>query len=399
MESNEVEIEQSTTELKHFGFLKELTLKFLVVLSNMYDFAKENSVVIKTTLVSAESAIVSTVVPVYNKLKDLSGGILVFVDDKFDKYAPALAKKLVAKFKSLIDKTIPLVQKVLSTAQTIITPLITTYISLLQNLLKTIKPLVQKILIVTKSTPIVGKARTLLQKGFTISQTLLQNSINTTRSLVQDSVLQKGPELANQALDTTKSVVESIPLVGNVAQSLITNPADLANQAMDTTKSMVGGIPIVGNVAQSLITNPTDIANQVVNATDTLVKDNPVLGAVNSAAQNIVKEAQSVGTKAALQSAYTSFKIAGLPLIAQFWYKANTYPLINKLSELFLPMTEYLSEWYNKVVRYMDGKGYALFGYLPSVPIDEMKAAYKLVKTTMDGLSAVGDLVGMDDNN
>ncbi|GKD04447.1 REF/SRPP-like protein [Tanacetum coccineum] len=315
----------------------------------------------------------------------------------FDKYAPARAKKLVAKFESLINKTIRLVQKVLSTSQTIITPLITTYISLLQNLLKTIKPLVKRILTVTKSTPIVGKAQTLLQKGFTTSQTLLQNSIDTTRSLVQDSVLQKGPELANQALDTTKSVVGSIPLVGNVAQSLITNPTDLANQAMDTTKSMVGGIPLVGNVAQSLITNPTDIANQVVNATNTLVKDNPVLEAVNSAAQNIVKEAQSTGTKAALQSAYMSFKLAGIPVIAQLWYEANkTYPIINKLSEFILPVTEYLSEWYNKVVTYMDGKGYGLFGYLPSVPIDEMKAAYKLVKTTMDGLSSVGDLVGMN---
>ncbi|GJY49762.1 REF/SRPP-like protein [Tanacetum coccineum] len=317
--------------------------------------------------------------------------------DLFDKYAPARAKKLVAKFESLINKTIPLVQKVLSTSQTIITPLITTYISLLQNLLKTIKPLVKRILTVTKSTPLVGKAQTLLQKGFTTSQTLLQNSIDTTRSLVQDSVLQKGPELANQALDTTKSVVGSIPLVGNVAQSLITNPTDLANQAMDTTKSMVGGIPLVGNVAQSLITNPTDIANQVVNATNTLVKDNPVLEAVNSAAQNIVKEAQSTGAKAALQSAYMSFKLAGIPVIAQLWYDANkTYPIINKLSEFILPVTEYLSAWYNKAVTYMDGKGYGLFGYLPSVPIDEMKAAYKLVKTTMDGLSSVGDLVGMN---
>ena len=44
----------------------------------------------------------------------------------------------------------------------------------------------------------------------------------------------------------------------------------------------------------------------------------------------------------------------------------------------------------------MDGKGYGLFGYLPGVSIEEMKAAYKLVKTTMYGLSAVGDLVGMN---
>lgn len=71
-----------------------------------------------------------------------------------------------------------------------------------------------------------------------------------------------------------------------------------------------------------------------------------------------------------------------------------TYLVINKLSEFILPVTEYLSEWYNKVVMYMDGKGYGLFSYLPGVPVEEMKVAYKLVKTTMDGLLAVGDLVG-----
>ncbi|GJY32564.1 REF/SRPP-like protein [Tanacetum coccineum] len=77
-----VEIKQSTSELRHFGFLKEFTLKFLVVLSNVYDFAKENSGVMKTTLVSAENTMVSAIVPLYNKLKDLPEGILVFVDDK-----------------------------------------------------------------------------------------------------------------------------------------------------------------------------------------------------------------------------------------------------------------------------------------------------------------------------
>ncbi|MFS7994667.1 putative rubber elongation factor [Helianthus anomalus] len=75
------------------------------------------------------------------------------------------------------------------------------------------------------------------------------------------------------------------------------------------------------------------------------------------------------------------------------WYKVNTYPLGNALAGFTLPVVEYLSKLYlyNKVVTYMDGKCYRLFGYLPSLPIEEMKVAYKLVKTTMDGSVRMND--------
>ncbi|KAI3733348.1 hypothetical protein L6452_12791 [Arctium lappa] len=326
-------------------------------------------------MASKENAVVSAVGPVYNKLKDLPEQIIVFADDKLEKYAPGLAKSLIAKFQSIIDKTLPLVEKLLTKAlsivtplltkaQSIVTPLITTAVSLLKKVIETIKSLLQKILDTIKSLPLYGKAKALLEKG-----------LNAIKSL---PLVGKAQDL----LQTGLATIKSLPLV-NTAQSLLQNPADLANQALDTTKSVVGGIPLVGNVAESLITNPLDLA-------DSLVKDNPVIGA----AQNIVKEAQSTGKKAALKSMYLSFNVVGLPVIAQFWYKANTYPLFHSLAEVILPVIEKLSEYYNKFVTYMVGKDYELFDYLPLVPIKEMKAAYKVVKMAMDSAAAVGDLAG-----
>ncbi|KAJ0896013.1 putative rubber elongation factor [Helianthus annuus] len=88
-----------------------------------------------------------------------------------------------------------------------------------------------------------------------------------------------------------------------------------------------------------------------------------------------------------------------IPVIAQLWYELmNKYPTLAQLSEFILPVVEVMCELYNKAVAFMDGKGYSIAGYLPLVPIDEMKAAYKLVKTSKDGLAAVGDLVGVDAN-
>ncbi|KAI3817454.1 hypothetical protein L1987_11245 [Smallanthus sonchifolius] len=483
-----IEIEQGTTELKHLGLVKEIAVRFVVLLSNVYNFAKENYNDLKSMAVSAENTVVSTE---GQKLKDLTEDIVVFVDVEFDKYAPSNAKKLVAEFQSLIYKTEPLVKILITITQTLITPLITTTIFLLHIT----KYIIQNITTTTKSAPLVGEAQTPLQKGLTTAQTvlqsaplvgtaqsLLQSSLNTTKSLVPDTILQNGPDLANQVVnttnslvnenpilgavnstaqntldatkslvpdtifqkgDTTKSLVGGIPLLGNVAQSLVTNPTDLTNQvvnttnslvnenpileavntaaqnsldttksqvpdtifqkgtdlvnqAQDTSKSLVGGIPLVDDVAQSLVTNPTNLANQIVNTTNSLVNENPLLEAV---AQNIGKEPQATGTKAALQSAYMTLKLAGIPVIAQLWYEVvNQYPTVAELSEFILPVVECLCQLYNKVVTYMDGKGYSIFGYLPLVPIDEMKAAYKLVKTSRDGLSAIGDLLGSNNN-
>ncbi|KAK1415846.1 hypothetical protein QVD17_31634 [Tagetes erecta] len=273
-----------------------------------------------------------------------------------------------------------------------------------------------------------------------------QNSLDATKSLAPDTILQKGSDLVNQAQDTTNSLAGGIPLVGNVAESIVTNPVELAsqianttntlvnenpvleavnsvaqesvdtatsltpdailqkgtdlvNQAQDTATSLTGGIPLVSNAAQSILTNTTNLANQVANTTNSLVSENPILEAANSATQNIGNKPQATGTKAALQSAYMTLKLAMIPVIAQLWYEVvNKYPTVADLSEFILPVVECVCTLYNKVVTYMDEKGYSIFGYLPLVPVDEIKAAYKLVKTSSDALSSVGDLLGTQNN-
>ncbi|KAI3730827.1 hypothetical protein L1987_62005 [Smallanthus sonchifolius] len=431
-------------ELKHLGLLKKISVSFVVILSNVYDFGKETYDDLKSKAVSVENTVMSTK---GQMLKDLSEEIIVFVDEEFDKYAPSNIKNLVDEFQSLIYKTEPLVRILITITQTLITPLITTTIFLLQIT----KYLIQNITTTTtKSAPLVDTSQslvpdTILQKGSDLANQVVnttnslvnenpilgavnstaQNTLDATKSLVPDTIIQKG--------DTTKSLVGGIPLMGNVTQSLVTNPTDLANQVVNTTNSLVNENPIldaVNAVAQnsldttksqvpdtifqkgtdlvnqaqdtskSLVTNPTDLANQIVNATNSLVNENPLLDTINSAAQNIGKEPQATGMKEALQSFYMTMKIAAIPVIAQLWYEVvDKYPTVAELSEFILPVVECLCQLYNKVVTYMDGKGYSIFGYLPLVPIDEMKAAYMLVKTSRDGLSAIGDVLGVDNNN
>ncbi|KAJ0763395.1 putative rubber elongation factor [Helianthus annuus] len=502
MASNEFEIEQSSTGLKYLWLFKKIVARSLLLLLNVYEYAKENSVDFKATIVAAEDLVVFTFGPLYQKLTSLPEDIMEFVDDTFDKYASSRAKEFVTKYNTLIYTTKPIVKKQVIATQTIISPLLTTTIFLL----KTTKYLLRNI--TPKPEPLFGKK----------DQTPLQNTLDAAKSLV--------PDLANQAVDATKSLVGGLPLVGNVAQTL-TNPTNLANQIADTTNSLVkenpilevvssaaessgnatksqfGGLPLVGDVAQTLTnptnlanqiadttnslvkenpileavssaaessskttkslfgglpTNPLDLANQITNTANSLVKDNPILDAVNSAAQNTLDTAASIvgdlpivgdiaqslptnpadlanqvldtttslindnplagainsaaenignignntaatGTKAALQAAYTTMKLAMIPVIAQLWYELmKKYPTLAQLSEFILPVVEVMCELYNKAVAFMDGKGYSIAGYLPLIPIDEMKAAYKLVKTSKDGLAAVGDLVGVDAN-
>ncbi|XP_035832238.1 uncharacterized protein LOC110871612 isoform X2 [Helianthus annuus] len=447
MASNEIESEQSSTGLKYLWLFKKIVARSLLLLLNVYEYAKENSVDFKATIVAAEDLVVFTFGPLYQKLTSLPEDIMEFVDDTFDKYASSRAKEFVTKYNTLIYTTKPIVKKQVIATQTIISPILTTTIFLL----KTTKYLLRNI--TPKPEPLFGKK----------DQTPLQNSLDAAKSLV--------PDLANQAVDATKSLVGGLPLVGDVAQTLTnptnlanqiadttsslvkenpileavssaaessskttkslfgglpTNPLDLANQitntanslvkdnpildavnsaaqnTLDTATSIVGDLPIVGDIAQSLPTNPADLANQVLNTTTSLVNDNPLSGAINSAAENIGNignNTAATGTKAALQAAYTTMKLAMIPVIAQLWYELmNKYPTLAQLSEFILPVVEVMCELYNKAVAFMDGKGYSIAGYLPLVPIDEMKAAYKLVKTSKDGLAAVGDLVGIDAN-
>ncbi|XP_010556150.1 PREDICTED: REF/SRPP-like protein At1g67360 [Tarenaya hassleriana] len=98
-------------ELKHLGFVKIAAIQALVCVSNLYDYAKQNSGPLKSTVETVESAVTAAVGPVFDKFKDVPDSLLVFVDnkvdealDKFEKHAPPLAKQVVSQANILIHK-------------------------------------------------------------------------------------------------------------------------------------------------------------------------------------------------------------------------------------------------------------------------------------------------------
>ncbi|KAI3515996.1 hypothetical protein L1887_14903 [Cichorium endivia] len=279
MDSDESTVEQGSTELKTLVFLKKIAAIFLALLSNVYAFIKEHLGISDKAVASFESTVTSVIGPVDKKVESFLDKILVFADDKIDKYAPSPVKNVLAELDPHID-----------------------------------------------------------------------------------------------------------------------NVSDAANQVAEKTRSLVGGIPLLGNVLGGIsqtVTNTTEAAQEVIDRTTSLVTDNPITQAVNTAADQMMQEAQSAGKKAALKSVYASLSLLLVPLIAELWYKANTKEWFSKLADMILPLIEKLCNWYNDMLETMEDKGYSFFGYLPTIPIIEMKAAYKLVKTTNDSLAAVAD--GLED--
>lgn len=82
----QVKTEQSATELKYLGLWKKIVVRFVAILSNVYNFAKENSGDYKTTVVFIENKVVPTFGPIYKNLKELVDQTSVFVDDKVQIY-------------------------------------------------------------------------------------------------------------------------------------------------------------------------------------------------------------------------------------------------------------------------------------------------------------------------
>ncbi|KAL2510354.1 REF/SRPP-like protein [Forsythia ovata] len=111
MVSAKVEQEGSEMQLKHLRFVRILAINAVVMVSNLYDYAKQNSGPLKSTVGTVENAVSAVVGPVYEKFKDVPGDFLVFLDKKvdeatykFDKCAPPLAKKAVRKTQSVVNK-------------------------------------------------------------------------------------------------------------------------------------------------------------------------------------------------------------------------------------------------------------------------------------------------------
>ncbi|TKY47766.1 REF/SRPP protein [Spatholobus suberectus] len=120
----DVKVESKNKELKHLGFVRIAAIRTFVFVSNLYEYAKQNSGPLRSAVGTVESTVTTVLGPVYNKFKGVPDDILVFVDNKveeathkFDEHAPPFAKHLADGAKCLIQKVTHEAGKVASEAQ------------------------------------------------------------------------------------------------------------------------------------------------------------------------------------------------------------------------------------------------------------------------------------------
>lgn len=77
-----MENESRNRELKHLGFVKIAVIQTVLCVTNLYDFAKQNSGPLRSAVESVESAVNTVVAPAYEKLRIAPDDVLVFLDEK-----------------------------------------------------------------------------------------------------------------------------------------------------------------------------------------------------------------------------------------------------------------------------------------------------------------------------
>ncbi|XP_043724251.1 REF/SRPP-like protein At1g67360 [Telopea speciosissima] len=118
-------IESENQQLKHLGFIKIAAINTLICVSNLYEYAKQNSGPLRSGVRTVEGTVTTVVAPVCEKFRDVPYNLLVFLDkkvdeatNKFDKDAPSLAKKVVSQASCLVQKATKVTQTLVSKART-----------------------------------------------------------------------------------------------------------------------------------------------------------------------------------------------------------------------------------------------------------------------------------------
>ena len=68
--------------MKRLGFVRVAAIHALVYMSNLYDYAKQNSGPLRSTIGTIEGAVTTIVGPVYEKFKGIPDALLSFLDKK-----------------------------------------------------------------------------------------------------------------------------------------------------------------------------------------------------------------------------------------------------------------------------------------------------------------------------
>ncbi|KAA3463417.1 REF/SRPP-like protein [Gossypium australe] len=120
MEMKEVKFENK--DLKHLGFVRVVAIHALVCVSNLYEYAKQNSGPLRSTV---EGPVTTVVGPVYEKFKYVADHLLRFLDKKVDEalhkidgHLPAKAKQAINQAQYLVHKTIQHAWKLVDEART-----------------------------------------------------------------------------------------------------------------------------------------------------------------------------------------------------------------------------------------------------------------------------------------
>ncbi|KAL8500780.1 hypothetical protein ACS0TY_020386 [Phlomoides rotata] len=98
-------------------------------------------------------------------------------------------------------------------------------------------------------------------------------------------------------------------------------------------------------------------------------------------ASDLVKVATMKGPFAAISEMSKEFAVRQLVML---WYKANQDSFMHGILEIIIPIVAHLLEKYNKLVKYLIGKGWSsLFRYVPLVPLEEMEKTFKQVEAAV----------------
>ncbi|KAL8156929.1 hypothetical protein AgCh_001870 [Apium graveolens] len=103
------------------------------------------------------------------------------------------------------------------------------------------------------------------------------------------------------------------------------------------------------------------------------------------AAKQLGEVVKADGPTAALHYAYGLYKESLLIQLAKPWYEINKISPLNVVAQMVLQTASHISEKYNEVIAGMAGKGYSVFCYLPSVPIDDIAKVFKQVEPAAYG--------------
>ncbi|KAL8495982.1 hypothetical protein ACS0TY_019920 [Phlomoides rotata] len=400
---------EAEVRVKHLGFVKVLAINAVFVVLKLYGYAKQKSGPLKSTVGKVERAVTDVVEPVYYEFKEVSSDILVFLDNKvdaasyiFDKHAPPIVKSVVSMMKKALDLVQLSKMEAISHAAKISKeifdertppPIAKGLVSMVQKA-KVEDPFAVAANISKEGALSIAKGvGSMVKKPSDLVQ--LEDPVATishaakTSDLVQETKVDEAPfAFISYASKISKkaSNIFDIPIVKGVG-SIVKKTSDLVQEGPVAAAISNAGKEASHIFDQGALSIAKGVGSMVKKTSD-LVQEAPV--AAISYAPSIAKNVVSMVKKAsdlvkvpfaAISEMSKEFAVRQLVML---WYKANQDSFMHGILEIIIPIVAHLLEKYNKLVKYLIGKGWSsLFRYVPLVPLEEMEKTFKQVEAAV----------------